>query len=120
MSKLTKIFVTKYALSSGPFSVMAETRNEGSMASWKGDGYWNDAHGKDFWLTEEEALADCERRRKAKLATPVDINLPERRGDSHDWDGASPSEAFNTCRSIFGLMFRQQLRAAGFTVYGDE
>jgi hypothetical protein len=56
---------------------------------------------------------------RAKLATPVDINLPERRGDSHDWDGASPSEAFNTCRSICGLMFRQQLRAAGFTV-GDE
>ncbi|MEL5403216.1 hypothetical protein PTQ96_11035 [Serratia ureilytica] len=51
MSKLTKIFVTKYALSSGPFSVMAETQNEGSMASWKGDGYWNYAHGKDFWLT---------------------------------------------------------------------
>lgn len=69
MSKLTKIFVTKYALSSGPFSVMAETQNEGGMASWKGDGYWNYAHGKEFWLTEEEALADCERRRKAKLAS---------------------------------------------------
>ncbi|CAI2786446.1 Uncharacterised protein [Serratia ficaria] len=71
MSKLTKIFVTKYALSAGPFSVMAETQNEGSMASWKGDGYcsWNYAHGKEFWLTEEEALADCERRREAKLAS---------------------------------------------------
>ncbi len=56
---------------------------------------------------------------RAKLATPVVINLPERRDDSYDWDGASPSEAFNTCRSICGLMFRQQLRAAGFTV-GDE
>ncbi|MBH2977787.1 hypothetical protein I5R25_05960 [Serratia marcescens] len=69
MSKLTKIFVTKYALSTGPFSVMAEIQNEESMASWKGPGYWNYAHGKEFWLTEEEALADCERRREAKLAS---------------------------------------------------
>ncbi|HID9280232.1 TPA: hypothetical protein ACXIZC_002808 [Serratia marcescens] len=56
---------------------------------------------------------------KALLATPVVINLPERRDNSYDWDGAPPSEAFNTCRSICGLMFRQQLRAAGFTA-GDE
>ncbi|WP_164097387.1 hypothetical protein [Serratia marcescens] len=69
MSKLTKIFVTKYALSAGPFSVMAEITDEGSMASWKGPGYWNYAHGKEFWLTEEEALADCQRRREAKLAS---------------------------------------------------
>ncbi|EMH4032951.1 Uncharacterised protein [Klebsiella oxytoca] len=55
-----------------------------------------------------------------RLATPVDINLPERRDDSYDWDGASPSEAFNTCRSICGLMFRQQLRAGGVKVEGDE
>lgn len=24
-------------------------------------------YGKDFWLTEEEALEDCERRRLAKI-----------------------------------------------------
>lgn len=51
-----------------------------------------------------------------RLATPVVINLPERRDDSYGWDGVSSSEAFNTCRSICGLMFRQQLRAAGLTV----
>ncbi|UPU16018.1 hypothetical protein OTAKU_00290 [Serratia phage vB_SmaM-Otaku] len=56
---------------------------------------------------------------ETKLATLADINLPARRDDSYDWDGASPSGAFNTCRSICGLMFRQQLRAAGFTVEGD-
>ncbi|CVA03105.1 hypothetical protein [Serratia marcescens] len=56
----------------------------------------------------------------AKLATPLVINLPERRDDNHEWGGVSPTEAFNTCRSICGLMFRQQLRAAGFTVEGDE
>ncbi|MES3227232.1 hypothetical protein [Serratia nevei] len=70
----------------------------------------------ELWETMAARLEEVETR----LATPVDINLPERRDDSYDWDGASPSDAFNTCRSICGLMFRQQLRAAGFTVEGDE
>ncbi|HGM5436065.1 TPA: hypothetical protein ACKPY3_003419 [Serratia marcescens] len=70
----------------------------------------------ELWETMAARLEEAETR----LATPVDINLPEQRDDSYDWDGASPSEAFNTCRSICGLMFRQQLRAAGFTVEGDE
>ncbi|MBH3232312.1 hypothetical protein I5R56_07375 [Serratia marcescens] len=67
MSKLTKIFVTKYALTVGPLVVMAEV-NAG--AAYWGTGFQRQsAHGKDFWLTEEEALVDCERRRKAKLAS---------------------------------------------------
>ncbi|MBN5380811.1 hypothetical protein JY493_27235 [Serratia marcescens] len=72
MSKLTKIFVTKYALTEGPKAVMAEIMYEGRTAFFREnsqagiDGY---AHNKEFWLTEEEALADCERRRKAKLAS---------------------------------------------------
>ncbi|MGP3012533.1 hypothetical protein ACTVM0_16475 [Serratia marcescens] len=74
----------------------------------------------DTFITEYDDAQKIIAELEAKLATPVDINLPERRGDSYDWDGASPSEAFNTCRSICGLMFRQQLRAAGFTVEGDE
>jgi len=69
MSKLTKIFVTKYALSSGPFSVMAEIKYEGKAAFWRGNGFKSSAHGKEFWLTEEEAIADCERRRNAKLSS---------------------------------------------------
>ncbi|WP_421105807.1 hypothetical protein [Serratia marcescens] len=68
----------------------------------------------ELWETMAARLEAAE----AKLATPLVINLPERRDDSHDWDGVSQTEAFNTCRSICGLMFRQQLRAAGFTV-GD-
>ncbi|AIM22423.1 hypothetical protein I5P68_10470 [Serratia ureilytica] len=69
MSKLTKIFVTKYALTVGPQVVMAEVKYEGGSAFWWVGGYHHSAHGKDFWLTKEEALADCERRRKAKLAS---------------------------------------------------
>ncbi|WP_436879531.1 hypothetical protein [Escherichia coli] len=66
--KLTEVFVTKYALTEGPFRTMAEITSEGRMATYKVTGsFYNYAHGKDFWLTEEEALADCERRRAAKI-----------------------------------------------------
>lgn len=64
---MTKVFVTKYALTDGPFYVDAEISHSGAMASYKINSYTQYAHGKDFWLTEEEALADCERRRLAKL-----------------------------------------------------
>lgn len=64
---MTKIYVTKYALTDGPFEVEAEVKYEGTMASWRANGYPQAAHSKDFWLTPEEALADCERRRDAKL-----------------------------------------------------
>lgn len=72
MSKLTKIFVTKYALTAGPQLVMAEVREDGKSAVYKthlGWGGVNYVYNKDFWLTEQEALADCERRRNAKLAS---------------------------------------------------
>ncbi|HDZ9010909.1 TPA: hypothetical protein RUY31_003619 [Klebsiella quasipneumoniae subsp. similipneumoniae] len=64
---MMKVFVTKYALSSGPFVVEAKIMFKGNMASWEAGGYTQTAHGKDFWLNEEEALADCERRRLAKI-----------------------------------------------------
>ncbi|WP_318370468.1 hypothetical protein [Enterobacter sp.] len=61
----TDVIVTKYALSEGPFKVSAELSFGGTMASYRiGNSYTQTAHGKDFWLTEEEALADCERRRQ--------------------------------------------------------
>ncbi|MEH5098952.1 hypothetical protein PO486_13790 [Atlantibacter hermannii] len=68
---MTTVYVTKYALTSGPFVVTgAELEHEGKMASWwASNGYLVCAHGKDFWLTEEDALADCERRRKEKIAS---------------------------------------------------
>ncbi|HFI7897955.1 TPA: hypothetical protein ACGSFL_000411 [Escherichia coli] len=70
MSKqeLTEVIVTKYALSSGPFKVLAEVSHGGTMASYRLPGcYLTTAHGKDFWLSEADALADCERRRLAKI-----------------------------------------------------
>ncbi|WP_336994820.1 hypothetical protein [Leclercia adecarboxylata] len=68
-NELTQVFITKYALTEGPFRVMAEVSSDVKMAVYRipGGYYQQTAHGKDFWLTEEEALADCERRRLAKI-----------------------------------------------------
>lgn len=67
--KKTEVFITKYALTTGPFRVMAEVSSSEGMAVYKTPGSYCQqyAHGKDFWLTEQEAVADCERRRVAKI-----------------------------------------------------
>lgn len=49
----------------------------------------------------------------------VTINTPDARDEDYDWDGQTPSEAFNTCRMICALMFRQSLRAAGIKVEAE-
>lgn len=67
--KLTKVYVTKYALTSGPFAIEAELLEGGSIAYWVISGFGQSVHGRDFWLTSEAALSDCERRRKDKLAS---------------------------------------------------
>lgn len=64
---MTKIYVTKYALTSGPFIVDAQVKYDGTYASWSSDGWPQSAGNKEFWLTEEEALKDCARRRDVKL-----------------------------------------------------
>lgn len=67
---MTTIYVTKYALTSGPLVVDGELRQgaSGQYATWQdANTYTNFAHGKEFWLTPEEAIADCERRRNNKL-----------------------------------------------------
>ncbi|HBT8850971.1 TPA: hypothetical protein MCM02_001417, partial [Klebsiella pneumoniae] len=46
----------------------------------------------------------------------VTINTPDARDEDYDWDDQTPSEAFNTCRRICALMFRQSLRTAGIKV----
>ncbi|HGK4675219.1 TPA: hypothetical protein ACJ2WV_004520 [Kluyvera georgiana] len=69
MSKLTKIYVTKYALTAGAFITDAEIKDGGRFAVYCHGSFPAYAYGKDFWLTEEEALADCERRRAAKIAS---------------------------------------------------
>ncbi|PXB01149.1 hypothetical protein [Pectobacterium carotovorum] len=65
---MTKIYVTKYALTSGVLIVDADI--DGRSAYWKGrNGPWSSAHKNDFFFSQEEALADCERRRQSKIAS---------------------------------------------------
>lgn len=79
--ELTEVIVTKYALSIGPFKVMADVSHGGTMASYRLPGcYLTTAHGKDFWLNEAEALADCERRRLAKIKS-----LEKQKRNSKAW-----------------------------------
>lgn len=69
-----KIFITKYALTSGVIEIEAEIKESpnfkkgisayGSLSNnqYK-TGFFND----DFHLIKEEALMDCEKRRKKKI-----------------------------------------------------
>lgn len=60
-----------------------------------------------------QKLEAAEKRIAELDARKVEINFPDRRDENYDWDGATPTEAFNTCLSICSLMFGQSLRAAG-------
>ncbi|MEQ9830583.1 hypothetical protein [Pectobacterium versatile] len=63
---MKKIYVTKYALTSGVFAIDADI--DGNMAIYISTGsYLRHVHGDEFHLTPDDALADCERRRKAKI-----------------------------------------------------
>ena len=64
---MTTIYVTKYALSAGIIIKDAELSEEGKRAMWKTEYSYDFAYRNEFWLTPEEALADCERRRQNKL-----------------------------------------------------
>lgn len=64
---MTTIYVTKYALSSGAFKVDGQVHKP-DFATYKiGNSYEQYAHKNEFFLTEQEALDDCERRRQNKI-----------------------------------------------------
>jgi len=66
---MTKIYVTKYALTSGIFSAEAKISDDRKMASYKQPGayFTETAHGNDFHLTKEDALSRAEEMRIKKL-----------------------------------------------------
>ena len=68
------------------------------------------------WISRAQS---AEKRVAELEAREVAVNLPDRRDENYDWDGATPTEAFNTCLSICSLMFGQSLRAAGIKIAGD-
>ncbi|HCA7584223.1 TPA: hypothetical protein MX389_001189 [Klebsiella pneumoniae] len=64
-------------------------------------------------------VADYRQRIAELESRTVTINTPAVRDEDYEWDGQTPSEAFNTCRMICALMFRQSLRAAGIKVEAE-
>lgn len=67
---MTTLYITKYALTSGPIELEGEITKAGTLAVYHyPSGYQNYAHRGDFFLTKEEALNDCEMRRQKKLAS---------------------------------------------------
>lgn len=66
-----------------------------------------------------EALEKAQQRITQLEFRTVNIIVPDARNEDYDWDGQTPSEAFNTCRMICTLMFRQSLRAAGIKVEAE-
>ncbi|WP_259678549.1 hypothetical protein [Klebsiella quasipneumoniae] len=66
-----------------------------------------------------EALEKAQQRITQLESRTVNISVPDARNEDYDWDGQTPSEAFNTCRMICALMFRQSLRAAGIKVEAE-
>lgn len=66
---MTKIYVTKYALTSGISEHDAEISSGGDMASFRENGYPHYYHGDDFHLTLDEALKRAEEMRIKKLAS---------------------------------------------------
>lgn len=71
--QLTKIFVTKYALSIGIFSAEAECKDGSDMAVIRGDrakGYFDQyLHKGDFYHDEESAMRKAEEMRQKKIAS---------------------------------------------------
>lgn len=66
---MTKVYITKYALTYGVFAVEGSLFADDTAVRYKrAEGYFvKHAHGKDFHLTEEGALARAEEMRIAKL-----------------------------------------------------
>lgn len=64
---MTKIYVTKHALTTGITEHEASISGDASTASFRGDGYWHFYYGKDFHLTKEDAIERAEEMRIKKL-----------------------------------------------------
>ena len=65
-----KVWVTKYALTSGIEERDAEPSSDHpNMISWATGGWRSYAHGKDWHKTREAAIERAEIMRKAKIAS---------------------------------------------------
>lgn len=69
MKELTKVYITKYALTTGVIEADMELKNDGKMCYGKpnSSSYDTGFFGDDFHLSKEDALKDCEKRRISKI-----------------------------------------------------
>ena len=67
MTEQKTFYVTKYALTRGPFVANGEVA--GRYASFKdaGEPFAKSLSSKDFCLSKADAITDCERRRDEKI-----------------------------------------------------
>lgn len=67
---MTIVYITKYAITTGVYSAEADVKGDMAVQRVqraKGSGYAQYFHGKDWHLTEDEALDRAEEMRIAKL-----------------------------------------------------
>lgn len=64
-----KVFITKYAFSTGIIECVMDVRIETKSCYGKPDGFpfYLEFYGTDFHLTKEEAVKDCEKRKEKKI-----------------------------------------------------
>lgn len=64
---MTKVFITKFALTRGIEEAEADETAYGDMVTTRHLGYTQYFHGNEFHLTMEEAVKDAEHRRLKKI-----------------------------------------------------
>jgi hypothetical protein len=64
---LTKVFITKYALTKGIIEVEMELKDGEKWCYGRLFGYDTGFFGNDFWLNMQDAQKDAERRRLTKI-----------------------------------------------------
>lgn len=64
-----KVFITKYAFSTGIIECVMDVISETKSCYGKPDGFAYNIgfYGTDFHLTKEEAVKDCEKRKEKKI-----------------------------------------------------
>jgi len=64
-----KVYITKYALSSGIIECEMDVKMETKSCYGKPDGFYfpTGFYGTDFHLTKDDAIKDCEKRKEKKI-----------------------------------------------------
>jgi len=66
---IQKVFITKYALTSGIMECEMDVKMETKSCYGKPEGFAfaTGFYGTDFHLTKEDAIKDCEKRKEKKI-----------------------------------------------------